>query len=375
MGIIALKMLGAKLVKVEAEGAFLVTPETKREFLDGIRRVCHRLDSEEQAFESPISGISIVGAVVEQEILREWAREGVPWDLSKPVPTAIRRAGRRKAAIHDVRVIDAFIVQQGATTGRADRILLVTQEVAHREQLEETVIRKVLRGRDVVPFRIMWSGLFAVFPYDAQGRVLSIGKGIWTGDAISAKEKVEELIAVGQVVAPRSALYLIRFYDELANRMFKGRNLREFGKEWFEWHRPRKPELVAVAPKIVGRRQIHEACFAVDSEGYLIMDSCLALVPRRSSDAWSRLVEYLEVVLGREPKEIEVLCFAAAILNHPVSDSLLKKGGTPQRGNYYSIGEEHLSRLTIPLYTTRKARATVRGLALGEDTDACPILL
>lgn len=71
---------------------------------------------------------------------------------------------------------------------------------------------------------------------------------------------------------------------------------------------------------------------------------------------------------------MEVLHFVVAVLNHPVCDSLLKKGGTPQRGKYYSIGEEHLSRLAIPLETTRKARLIVARLAMGKDTDASPIL-
>jgi hypothetical protein len=362
----------AKLVKVESEGLLSISPEAKQQFINGIKRVCQRLDEEKQASYTLESGISIAGIVVEQETLRQWAQDEVAWELSKPAAVAIQ--ARRRKPVASVPVTEAFIVQQGATTGRADRILLMTKEVAYEQQLEEGMLRKVLRGRDITPFHITWPGLVAIYPYDARGKSLNLGKGIWEGSAARARERIHELIALGQVREPRCALYLAQFYDELANRIFKGRNIREFSREWYEWLWPRKPELVLATPKIVSRRQIHESCFAIDTEGCLVMDSCLALVPHRDSDGWDKLLEYFRAILGREPQEIEILRFVVAIVNHPIYDRLLKKGGTPQRGNYYSIGEEHLSRLHIPLPTQTRLRPMVRRLASGKSTDASNIL-
>lgn len=364
----------AKLIRVETDGTFPVNPEAKHSFVESLKRVCSRLDTEDKASEEPMSGVLVRGLAVDQALLQRWADEGVPWDLTRCESAVVPRIRKTRATVPTVPLVKAFIVQQGATTGRADRILLIPQEVVHRHQLEDAVLRKVIRGRDISPFRIDWSGLVAVYPYNTQGKVMNLGKGIWESDATRAKERIEEEIALGHVIAPRSSLYLAQFYGELANRMFEGKSIRELGKEWFEWHRSRKPELVVTAPKIVGRRQIHEASFAVDAEGYLLMDSCIALVPHRNSDAWASLVEYFRSILDREPKESEILRFAVAILNHPVSDSRLKQGGTPQRGNYYTIGGEHLGRLSIRLPTTVKAKAIARHLAMGKEDDASPFL-
>jgi hypothetical protein len=364
----------AKLIRVETDGTFPVNPEAKHSFVESLKRVYSRLDTEDKASEEPMSGVLVRGLAVDQALLRRWADEGVPWDLTRCESAVVPRIRKTRATVPTVPLVKAFIVQQGATTGRADRILLIPQEVVHRHQLEEAVLRKVIRGRDISPFRIDWSGLVAVYPYDTQGKVMNLGKGIWESDATRAKERIEEEIALGHVIAPRSSLYLAQFYGELANRMFEGKSIRELGKEWFEWHRSRKPELVVTAPKIVSRRQIHEASFAVDAEGYLLMDSCIALVPHRNSDAWASLVEYFRSILDREPKESEILRFAVAILNHPVSDSRLKQGGTPQRGNYYTIGGEHLGRFSIRLPTTVKAKGVAHRLAMGKEDDASPFL-
>lgn len=363
----------AKLLRVSPDGPYEVNEANKTILVQAVRQVCSELDRTEDISVSPIEGVCIVGRIVDQDVLRRWAAEEQPWEMTSQLEQAEAEAAVIRSSVPHVLLIDAFTVAQGATTGNADNIFLLDEETLLGRAIESSVSRPTVRGRFIRPFKVDWPRVHAIYPYEPDGTLIDLGRDIWVGDGAQAQESVENAIAVqGRIGAPNAALYLVEFYEELALRTFEGRRLVDIGKQWFEWHRPRTPSLLTKSPKIVGRRQMRSACFAVDEVGFLPMDSCLAIVPLSDSPDWTTLTQYIASALGRTPTEAEVMNYVAAVLNSSLSETLLKVRNSPSQAGYYTIGEEHISRIFIPLPTDSRAKL-VRALCLRKAEDATPL--
>lgn len=180
-------------------------------------------------------------------------------------------------------------------------------------------------------------------------RVIDDSEREIVGQNLSENEKrkkiLEHRIARGFIKYPKAATYLTEHYEQLKGRVFEGKTLREYNKMWYEYHRPRTPEIIR-SPKIVGPRLAKEARFALDREGFLPRDSVIVIVPKRGA---VELKRSLDEALGRESSEEELLLYILAFLNSEEFNRLLEGKASKKRGGYSIISETLLQDLAIPM--------------------------
>ena len=272
-------------------------------------------------------------------------------------------------------------ILQGVTWGGkgAEKVFVLNEEDVKRWKLEPDIVYRCIGGDDIERWCIKWKRKCLLFPYVVRGekwsRAFEVeGRGITEPTNLKdsldfespiddveckvlhqglpeserIKRMLEHRIALGLVRYPNAATYLIQHYQLLRGRTFEGKTLSQYGKMWYEYHRPRVPTLT-YKPKIVGPRLMKTAKFALDTHGYLPRDSVIAIVPKRG--AFEGLVDSLEKVLGRKPSEEEALMYVLAFLNSEIFNRLLAEKISKKRGGYPIVNEELLQRLSIPLPT------------------------
>jgi len=124
--------------------------------------------------------------------------------------------------------------------------------------------------------------------------------------------------------------YLHKFYDKLKSRKLDDKYIEEWGKKWYSLWRERDPRLLS-KPKIITPRISDINRFALDEKGeFYIMDSCVAIIPKKSINKKSINMKYL---LG--------------ILNSRLMFLLITKISTFVQGRYYSFTRTYLEKLPI----------------------------
>jgi hypothetical protein len=167
--------------------------------------------------------------------------------------------------------------------------------------------------------------------------------------------------ALGLVKYPRVADYLARHYETLEGRIFEKRNIRAWGKLWYEFHRPRDPEVMLGQPKILSPRLTKQVRFALDVEGIIPQDSCICLVPtKKTHPAWDKLCDQLAKVLGRPVVDEKALKYCLAFLNSAYAQERLVTGHRPRPGEVYAMTESVLREIPIP--PPDKSAAAILGL-------------
>jgi hypothetical protein len=267
-------------------------------------------------------------------------------------------------------------VLQGVTWGGkgSERIFWLSEEEVTKHMLEGELLYKGIGGEDVKKWRVEWRGYYILFPYkvvedswvrafkmsdEAKSRVgdaLDFTKCIDDFECrimqanIPEDEKIKSMldrrIALGLIRYPNTATYLVQYYRQLRSRVFEEKLIEQYNKMWYEYHRPRTPELVS-KPKIVSPRLTKEARFALDTHGYLPRDSVVALIPKR--DPFGKLKGVLSKVLGREVTEKEALMYLLAFLNSKFVDQLLSEKVSKKRGGYVIVNEKLLQGICIPI--------------------------
>ncbi len=267
-------------------------------------------------------------------------------------------------------------VLQGVTWGGkgSERIFWLSEEEVTKHRLEGELLFKGIGGEDVKKWRVEWRGYYILFPYkvvedswvrafkmsdEAKSRVgdaLDFTKCIDDFECrimqanIPEDEKIKSMldrrIALGLIRYPNTATYLVQYYRQLRSRVFEEKLIEQYNKMWYEYHRPRTPELVS-KPKIVSPRLTKEARFALDTHGYLPRDSVVALIPKR--DPFGKLKGVLSKVLGREVTEKEALMYLLAFLNSKFVDQLLSEKVSKKRGGYVIVNEKLLQGICIPI--------------------------
>ena len=182
-------------------------------------------------------------------------------------------------------------VIQGVTWGGEGCEEIFVSKV--KPDIEDRLLYKTVGGRDFSSDGIKWQGAYLIFPYlrNAKDWEPVFGDFLDLSQSIDLEEQrlignpldmVRHRIArhIGNLERfPKTAQYLVSYYERLREREFEGKNITEWGKAWYEYHRPRTPRLMTV-PKMLCPRLMHEPCFAVDDVGYLPRDSVVALIPR-----------------------------------------------------------------------------------------------
>lgn len=274
--------------------------------------------------------------------------------------------GERSINIVGWRLTDLFTVLQGVTWGgrNCQKIYVVDEETVRSNHLEQELIYKTIGGKDIEPFSITWRRTFLVFPYrkeensnswirafqvknrDADYLDPSINFPERKKEALIWNPKEKLLSRLGIIPYPNVARWLIDNYDKLSSREFEGKRLIEYGKLWYEYHRPRKPILLTT-PKIVGARLMKTPKFAIDEEGYLPRDSVVSLIPVRNK-RFPEFMEYLSKLIGRKITVLEALNYCLCVLNSFIFQSLLDEVIDKRKGGYVIIGEKLLSKMVIP---------------------------
>jgi hypothetical protein len=285
---------------------------------------------------------------------------------------------------------------QGVTVGGEGglSIFLMTEGRAKELGLEEALIRRIIKGRETRAWRPRWGNNVILYPYhkDGEGRwrpAFSCHKPpvLDALDFEDCADKFEQdwVRQYGRIPAsfkrlfehrrdalelvkyPVAAEYLLGFYEQLSSRAFKKRNVRDFGREWYEFIWPREPDIIFGQPKIISPRLTPRVRFALDQEGIGIQDSCICLaVSDNTRDAFSDFRKHLGKLLGREIRTVTVFRYLLAFLNSSYAQELLTTGHRPRPGDVFQISDEFLQELSIPVCRTRRELQ-----ALLQAVDAC----
>jgi hypothetical protein len=279
-------------------------------------------------------------------------------------------------------------ILQGVTWGGrgSEKIFWLSEDEVKELRLESELLFKGIGGEDVKKWRVKWKGYYILFPYKAREsswiRAFKIDDKVRSlvddaldftkciddfectimQESIPENEKVKYVldhrIALGLIGYPNVATYLAQYYQQLRSRSFEEKPIEQYNKMWYEYHRPRTPELVS-KPKIVSPRLTREARFALDTHGYLPRDSVVALIPKQGS--FGKLRDELSKVLDREVTEEEVLMYLLAFLNSKSVNQLLSEKISKKRGGYVPIDEKLLQSICIPI-PAEKHRESVEKL-------------
>ena len=195
-------------------------------------------------------------------------------------------------------------VSAGPATGR-DGVFVFPR--GSQPEIEETLLRPVVRGRDLDAFRIEDPGLDMLVPYtfDRAGN--------------------SALVEIGDF--PGARRYLQRHRADLEARHC----VRVWGKRWYDLHDQMLSDLAA-QPKILVPDVANANRFAVDRGRFLPLHSVYYLVPRNGVDA-------------------DYLC---AVLNSRVAQFLVRLFAPVVKDGFNRYRQQFLASLPVPLATTQQ---------------------
>lgn len=261
-------------------------------------------------------------------------------------------------------VTELLTVVQGVTWGGegCESVFLIDE----KNSVEGDLAHPVIGGEDIEKWNIKWLGKYLLFPYNIagekwQGAFFNPKLGVDALDFDASldvdentmkadlRRLLEHRIAHGYIKYPKAASYLLQHYDLLAKRIFEEKTMKEYNKEWYEYHRPRDPDLL-MKPRIVSPRLIKTPRFALDLKGFMPRDSVVILVP---SKKFGELIDQLRQ-LGKY-EQIDGLIYILAFLNSTRFEQLLAKKRSKKRGGYTLIDEKLLSRFVIPTPPDKKS--------------------
>jgi len=324
---------------------------------------------------------------VPQEFFKNEAEEGwrlAPQEAVNAINAIISLADKG----HGYRLTDLFIDVQGVTTGLNEVFILHEEEVRRLSEEEgidlrkESLLFKCLGGREVQPWRVNWQRRWIIVPYVKEGDEwkpafiirckaaevdsLDLSKCIDEDEKnMSEESRLNYRIAFGLIRHPNTARYLFKFYKQLRNRTFEGKRIEEYAGSWYGYHRVRDLDVLTSKPKIVTPRLCDKPSFAIDTEGYLPLDSVIALVPSKKFD---ELKTQVYSIINKEAGITnETLLYVLAFLNSRVTHLMLSSGAPRTPKGDYSIDERVLSSVVIPKPTSLDKRTVEEIIALSES--------
>jgi hypothetical protein len=282
-----------------------------------------------------------------------------------------------------------FDTAQGVTPGGEgclDLFLLEAGQAA-AAGLEPDLLHPVVKGTDIGRYRCRRTGNVILYPYvlrnDSARRAFDLavwkakqrsplpqGVGSLTDalDFATAVDIQEEKYRNGQelnqdvlrkllnhrrglgiVEYPNAAAYLVSHYGTLAKRVFEKRRIAAWGKQWYEYHRPRDITAMLRKPKLLSPRLTPKVRFALDRQGIVPQDSCIALVTTKKQGVpWQDFTNQISKALGRRAAALEALQVALAFGNSRYAQDILVTGRRPTPKGSYQITDEFLKEVEIP---------------------------
>ena len=286
-------------------------------------------------------------------------------------------------------------VRQGVTPGGCLDVFLLDEPVTKHRKLEKALVHHAIKTKDLARWAVEWRGRTLLYPYHKQGdsyvpaftidmeklkdkklakRLTELGLkdaldfdlqiDDWEREIVrkagvqqeSAAKLLQHRIALGLVLYPHTARYLIEHYNRLETRVFKKVNIRKFNRRWYEYLWPRDAGIVLAKERILSPRLIRRARFALDTTGHLSDDACLFLQPTsKTQRGWGSLAKQMKACLGRDATRTELLTYCLCFLNSTVATKSLTEGRQPTPKGSYQITEQSLKEVPIAPPVGKKA--------------------
>jgi len=275
-------------------------------------------------------------------------------------------------------LVDLLEPMQGVTPSPLELFLLDDERVKALG-LESELLQKAIKSTDTAAWHVKWTGRWLLYPY----RKLAADRGRWrpafqvgadgreldhdtllvdeprdevekamTRAHLGAKGRADVLdlrVARGDVRYPNAARYLVSHYDRLSDRTFKKRNVREFGRRWYEYIWPRDPKRLLLRPALVTRALVRQPSFALLEQRYLSDHAIYFLVPSARGQARRDAVAArLSKMLGREASARDVLLYVLLLANHPLNFERATAGRKKTPKGSYQVSEKFLGEISVP---------------------------
>ena len=199
-------------------------------------------------------------------------------------------------------------IMQGVTCGGkgSDNIYYITPQNAENFKIEEKVLKKVIRGKDIHRFLAENNSEELIYPYYTSSRPIDLR------------------------LFPSTSRYLNQFKDKLSNRVLDGKNIKDWNKQWFELWRPRESQ-VFETQKIVCPRIAEKNRFALDESGAYLSDSAVAIIPKNVD---------IYLLLG--------------LLNSRLAQEFIMSTSPYVQGRYYNYSKTYIDRIPVKLPKTER---------------------
>lgn len=195
-------------------------------------------------------------------------------------------------------------IMQGVTFGGegSDSIFYIRKDKTKEFNIENKMLKKALKGKNIKKWNLDWSENFIIYPYDSNGKEVNL-------------EKFQN-----------TKIYLNKYKKKLSERVLDGKNITEWSKSWFAFWRVRNP-IVFENVKILTPRLSNENSFALDNLGeYYFTDSAIAIIPK-----------FLDKY------------YLIGILNSNLLSYFVKNTSPFVQGRYYSFTKTYLEKLPIKI--------------------------
>ena len=191
-------------------------------------------------------------------------------------------------------------IYQGIASGKDD-VFFITQDIIDEYSLEKDLLHKILKGKDIGPYCINWSGKYVIYPYSKEGKVIP-----------------EETLKTNY---PQIYSYLLSQKDNLKGRGYFDKS----NKRWYELWNQRNLERFTTS-KIVTLDNASRNSFTYDSDNYLGTTTVYSIVPIDGVN--------IKYVLG--------------VLNSACLNYYHKLKTIPQQGGFYRYQALFIQDLPIP---------------------------
>ncbi|MBI2656072.1 N-6 DNA methylase [Candidatus Woesearchaeota archaeon] len=199
-------------------------------------------------------------------------------------------------------------ITQGVTCGGegSDDIFYVTKQKIDSFKIEERLLKKIIRGKNVREYSATSSNEDLLFPYESNAKPIDLR------------------------LYPGASKYLNQFKDRLSGRVLDGKNITQWNKEWFELWRAREPKFFEMH-KIVCPRIAEKNRFAYDDTGAYLSDSVVAIIPKKIN---------IYLLLG--------------LLNSKLLGAYITVISPYVQGRYYNYSKGYTEKLPIKLPINKK---------------------
>ena len=205
-------------------------------------------------------------------------------------------------------------IYQGIATGK-DEVFIIDEKFVKEQQIQEPFLYKMLKGKDISPYKISWNNKFVIYPYTKEG------------------------IVVDEKILNDLNQNLLQYLKDNRERL-KGRSyFDKSNKKWYELWNQRNLERFNQL-KIITLDNASKNSFALDFNGFLGTTTTYSIVLKDK-----KKVNYKYVL---------------AILNSKLLNFYHKKNTIPQAGGYYryqaifinglpikSVNEEKKEKLSV----------------------------